>query len=57
MINLSDSCFVNALGVLSLKHQIGLFKKVTKSFPEFVSESGLVSLGETLNALKILTDS
>ncbi len=56
MISLSDGCFVNALGVLSLKHQMGLFKKVTKSFPEFVNEIGLANLSEALTDLKTLTD-
>ena len=38
-IILEDGVTFNAYGILSLTHQLGLFKKVTKTFVEFAEEN------------------
>jgi ankyrin repeat protein len=54
-IILEDGVVLNAFGIVSLTHEIGLFKKVTKTFQEFLNENGQEELARLLSNLKGLT--
>lgn len=44
----------NAFGILALSHEVGLFKKVTKTFVEFAEANGSVELAGGLKKLNAL---
>jgi len=55
-ILLEDGVTFNAYGILSLTQQFGLFKKVTKTFAEFVEENGGGELNTNLKRLAAMVN-
>lgn len=55
-ILLEDGVTFNSYGILSLTHQLGLFKKVTKSFVEFAEGNGGGELSAGLKRLAAMTN-
>ena len=53
-ITLSDGVIFNAYGLLSLKHQVGIFKKTSQTLTEFLIANEENDLNRALSNLKVL---
>jgi ankyrin repeat protein len=56
-IILDDGVALNAFGILSLSHYVGLFSKEKRTFPSFVLENGLMELEKELKRLAAIVAS
>ncbi len=53
-ITLSDGVTFNAYGILSLKHQVGIFRKTSQTLTEFLTSKEETDLNRALINLKVL---